>query len=135
MAGIKLDGAGTAKMVTLDEALALTQALHAVVERMAMDVRNGVPISGLMPALKRTGNPLAAKLKAQYGMISDQVTQMILGATRGGGGGDQVKVRSLREGVAQVRIALEIAVNKVKEQHAMEKHGGDTADTAGAASH
>ena len=127
MAGLKLDGAGTAKMATLDEALVMTQALHAVVERMAMAVRNMQPVSSLQPALKRVGNPLAAKLKAQYGMISDQVTQMILSATRGGGG-DQVKVRALREGVAQVRIALEIAVAKVKEQHAMEKHGEEPAE-------
>ena len=126
MAGLKLDGAGTAKMATLEDALAMTQALHAVVERMAMAVRNAQPISSLTPALKRVGTPLAAKLKAQYGMISDQVTQMLLFATRGGG--DQVKVRALREGVAQVRTAIEIAVAKVKENHARVAPDGTDAE-------
>lgn len=130
MAGLKLDGAGTAKMATLEEALVMVQALHGVVERMALEVRNGSPISSLVPALKRVGTPLAAKLKAQYGMVSDQVTQMLLMATRGGG--DQVKVRALREGVAQVRTALDIAVAKVKENHAMQDHSQDAAAEAGA---
>jgi hypothetical protein len=48
-------------------------------------------------------------------MIADQVTAMLLIATRGGG--DQTKVRALRETVAQLRIQLEIAVTKTKEKH------------------
>jgi hypothetical protein len=48
-------------------------------------------------------------------MIADQVSSLLLIATRGGG--DQAKLRSLREGVAQIRIQLEIAVAKTKEKH------------------
>ena len=59
-------------------------------------------------------------------MISDQVTAMLLIATRGGG--EQMKLRSLREGVAQIRTQLEIAVTKTKEKHAMPEDGGDVAD-------
>jgi hypothetical protein len=56
-------------------------------------------------------------LKGQFGMISDQVSAMMLIATRGGG--DQAKLRSLREAVAQLRIQLEIAIAKTKEKHTL----------------
>jgi len=47
------------------------------------------------------------------------VTALLLIATRGGG--DQAKLRSMRELVAQIRTALEIAVAKTKEKHAIEE--------------
>jgi len=56
-------------------------------------------------------------LKGQFGMIADQVSAMLLIATRAGG--DQMKLRSLRESVAQIRIQLEIAIAKTKEKHAI----------------
>jgi len=117
MAGLKLDGAGQAKMATLDSAIAQIQQLNTVVERMAMNVRNGQPASQLGPQLRRVGTPLIGLLKGQYGMISDQVAAMLLAATRGNN--DQMRVRSLREGVAQVKTALEIAINGVKAKHAV----------------
>ena len=117
--GPKLDGAGQVKMETLTNALAQIQQLHAVVERMAMEAKNMKPISPLVPQLKRVATPLASGLKAQFGLLSDQVTQMLLAATRGGG--DQMRVRALREGVAQVRQALEIQVTLVKNKHTVEE--------------
>jgi hypothetical protein len=48
-------------------------------------------------------------------MIADQVTALVLIATRSGG--DQVKLRALREAVAQLRLQLEIAVTRTKEKH------------------
>jgi hypothetical protein len=125
--GPKLDGAGTAKMTTLTEALAQLQSLHAVVERMAMELRNQKPVGPLAPQLKRVATPLASKLKAQFGLLSDQVTGMILIATRGGG--DQLKVRALRENVAQLRQGLEIQVSLVKTKHAQDD--GKRGDEAG----
>jgi hypothetical protein len=47
------------------------------------------------------------------------VSGLILVATRGGN--EQRKVAALREGVGQLRSALEIATNKVYEQHAVEE--------------
>src|SRR5688572_2473019 len=115
--GPKLDGAGVAKMETLEEASAHVQRLHAMVERMAIAVRSQQNTAQFGAQIRRAGSPLVGLLKGQFGMISDQVTAMLLIATRGGG--DQTKLRSLRETVAQIRIQLEIAVTKTKEKHAL----------------
>jgi hypothetical protein len=122
MAGVKLDGAGQVRLQTIHEALVMLQRCHGVVEGMAMDVKNSRPISGAVMQFKRAATPLASKLKGQYGMISDTLTSMILASTRGGG--EQVKVRVLREGIASVRQQLEIAEIQVMEKHAVvdEKH-------------
>ena len=119
--GPKLDGAGHAKMETLDEANAAVQRIHGIVERMAMAVRSGQDTGQFGAQIRRAASPLVGKLKGQFGMIADQVTALMLIATRGGG--EQVKLRSLREGVAQIRIQLEIAVTKTKEKHAMPENG------------
>lgn len=115
MAGIKLDGAGTAKMATLEAATLELQRLHGVVETIAVAVKGNKPTTTFMPQVKRIGTSLAGRLKGQFGMISDQVTAMLLAATRGGG--DQQRLRGLREGVAQVRVALDIAIAQTKEKH------------------
>jgi len=112
-----LDGAGLAKMETLEEATATLQRLHGIVERMAMAVRSNQNTSQFGPQLRRAGSPLVGQLKGQFGMIADQVSAMLLIATRAGG--DQMKLRSLRESVAQIRIQLEIAIAKTKEKHAI----------------
>ncbi len=117
--GPQLDGAGLAKMATLEEATAALQRLHGIVERMAIAVRSQQNTAQFGMQLRRSGAPLVGLLKGQFGMISDQVTALLLVATRGGG--DQAKLRSLRELVAQIRTALEIAVAKTKEQHAIEE--------------
>jgi hypothetical protein len=115
--GPQLDGAGQAKMDTLDEANTHVQRIHGIVERMAMAVRSQQNTAQFGPQLRRAASPLVGMLKGQFGMIADQVTAMLLIATRGGG--DQAKLRSLRETVAQIRIQLEIAVTKTKEKHAL----------------
>jgi hypothetical protein len=114
----KLDGAGLAKMATLDDAQAQTQHLHGLVERMAIEVRGQRNTSQLRQQIQRAATPLAGLLKPQFGMIADQVTALVLVLTRGGG--DQARLRALREYVAHVRTALEIAVTKTKEQHMAE---------------
>ena len=113
--GPKLDGAGLAKMETLDEANGQVQRIHGLVEQMAMAMRSGQDTTQFGAQIRRTGSPLVGKLKGQFGMIADQVSALMLIATRGGG--EQVKLRSMREGVAQIRIQLEIAVAKTKEKH------------------
>ena len=113
--GPKLDGAGVAKMETLEEATAAIQRLHSIVERMAIAVRSQQDTTQFGAQIRRTGSPLVGLLKGQFGLIADQVTAMLLVATRGGG--DQVKLRSLREAVAQLRVQMEIAVAKTKEKH------------------
>ena len=117
--GPQLDGAGLAKMATLEEATAALQRLHGIVERMAMAVQSQQNTAQFGMQIRRSGAPLVGLLKGQFGMISDQVTALLLVATRGGG--DQAKLRSLRELVAQIRTALEIAVAKTKEKHAIEE--------------
>ncbi len=125
MAGVKLDGAGASKMKALEEALVQLQTIHGHTERMAIDVKNQRG-AGIIPSqIKRIATPLQGQLKGQFGMIADQVSGLILACGRGGG--DQLKVRALREYVGQIRQALEIAQSKVKEQHAVkiETAGGD----------
>ena len=115
--GPMLDGAGLAKMETLEEATAHVQRLHAMVERMAIAVRSQQNTAQFGAQIRGAGSPLVGLLKGQFGMISDQVTAMLLIATRGGG--DQMKLRALREAVAQIRTQLEISIAKTKEKHAV----------------
>ena len=117
MATPRLDGAGTAKMVTLDEASTHVQKLHGIVEHMAMAVRAQQSVAPYGQQLRRAGSPLIGLLKGQFGMIAEQLTAFVLLATRSGS--DQMRVRALREQLAGVRAALEIASVKVIEKHAL----------------
>lgn len=124
MSGPKLDGAGIAKMATLEEAQLQLTRIHAIVERMAIEVRGQKPTAQMRQQIQRAATPLVGLLKGQFGMISDLVAALILVLSRGGS--DQTRLRSLREFVGQIRTALEIAVNKTKEQHTS---GGDAEKT------
>jgi hypothetical protein len=115
MAGSRMDGAGLAKMATLDEALTQLARIHAIVERMAIEVRGQKNTSAFRQQIQRAATPLVGLLKGQFGMISDLVAALILVLSRGGS--DQTRLRALREFVAQIRTALEIAVAKTKELH------------------
>lgn len=118
MPAVKLDGAGTQKLKTLEEALHTVAQIHAVIERGAVEVKAQKPIGVIPQQIKRIAVPMQGQLKGQFGIIADQVAMFILATTRGGGG-DQGKIRGMREGIAQIRTALEIASSKVKEQHAV----------------
>lgn len=118
MAGGPLDGAGRAKVDTLEESGVMLQRVHGMVERYALAVKQQGPTGPLLLQIRRALEPMAGLLKAQFGMVSDQVTGLIL--VMGRGGSDNTRVRSLREGVAQLRTALEIAERKVREQHEKE---------------
>lgn len=115
----KIDNAGVQKLKTIDEALALVQRLHGVVETYALALKRNQPTSLYGMQVKRAIGPLVGLLKPQFGLISDQAAAMNLAATRGGN--EQTRVRLLREGVGQLRQALEIATVRVKETHKVEE--------------
>lgn len=117
MGGVKLDGARTQKMKTLEEALLTIQTIHGLVERMALDVKNNRGVGVTPRQIKRIATNLQGQLKAQFGLIADQVAGMIIAMGRGGG--EQGKVRVRREAVGQIRTALEINAAKVKKEHAV----------------
>lgn len=118
MSRTQLTGAGTQLVHTLEDAAAHVQRLHGIVEKMAMAHRLQQPTGAFGQQLRRAATPLVGLLKAQYSFLADQVSGLILVATRGGN--EQRKVWALREGVGQLRAQLEVAMNKVHEQHAVE---------------
>jgi hypothetical protein len=115
MAGTRLDGAGQARMSTLDDAIALQQRLHGLVEQYALSVKRNQPATHIMMNLKRQMPALAGLLKGQFGSISDMVTAVTMQMTRGSS--DQVRVRQMREGMASIKVQLELAI-----AHTIAKH-------------
>lgn len=113
----QLDGAGQIKLATLDEAGILAQRLHGIVEHYAMAVRQQQSTSMFRQQLVRAATPLSTMLKPQFSVMADSVASFLLVASRGGG--EQAKVRALREAMASIRAQLEIAVTKVKEKHSV----------------
>jgi hypothetical protein len=116
MAGLKLDGAGTAKMATLESAMNHVQRLHSTVEQCAMAVKGKMPAAPFIPQVRRYAQPMVGLLKGQFGMIAELVSALLLSSARSSGN-DQNKVRALREGVAQIRVQLDLAVAKTVELH------------------
>ncbi len=121
MAGKKLDGAGTEKMKTIDEATTQLQRLHGVVEGYALALKQNKPTSLYGMQVKRALTPLVGLLKPQFGLISDQAAGMNLVASRGGS--ETAKIRMLREGVGSIRQQLEIAIVRIKDNHAVKDEG------------
>ena len=117
MAGPKLDGAGIQKMKTIDAANIQLARLHGIVEQYALSLKQNKPTSLYGSQIKRAIFPLVGLLKPQFGLIADQVATMNLVTSRGGP--DNVKVRTLREGVGSLRQQLEIAVVRIKDHHAL----------------
>jgi hypothetical protein len=116
VAGSQIDGAGMAKLKTLEAALVGLQRVHALVEKYALALKQGSNTSQFVHQIRRTLEPLVGLLKPQFGILADQVASVNLVATRGGS--EQMRVRGLREGVAALRQGFEIAERKVREQHA-----------------
>ena len=123
MAGLKLDGAGVQKMKTLEDATTMMHRLHGIVETYALALKRAQPTMSYGMQIKRTLPPLVGLLKGQFGMISDQVAALNLVVTRGAN--EQTRIRVLREGVGSIRQALEIAAQRVKENHAEKDDGGN----------
>ncbi len=118
----QLTGTGTQLVQTLDEAATHLQRLHGIVEKMAMAHKLQQPTAPFGQQLRRAATPLVGLLKGPYSALADQVSGLILVATRGGN--EQRKVWALREGVGQLSGQVEIAINKVYEHHAVEVDDG-----------
>jgi hypothetical protein len=123
MAGLRLDGAGQAKMKTLDDALSTLLRINGLVEQYALQIKRNQSGSTFLTNIRRQLPHLSEMLKAQFGMIADQVMQTNLVSSRGAS--EQMRVRALREGVAQVRTALEIAIAHTKEKHELAEGKSD----------
>ena len=117
-AGPKLDGAGIVKMKVLEDAVLLLQRINGLVENYAMAVKRNQPSSMFVMNIRRTMPTLAENLKSQFGMISDLILTVNLNSSRGAS--EQVRVRTLREGVAQIKQAIEIAIVQTKAKHSAE---------------
>ena len=126
--GSHLDGAGLAKLATLDDALTGVQRINTIVERMATAARMQAETASMRGQIQRATSPLVGLLKPQYGPIADQLSQLILITTRAGL--DQTKVRSLRESIAQIRAQIEIAITKVREHHTVDNAKDDAGGTS-----
>jgi hypothetical protein len=122
-AGPRLDGAGSVKMQTLEDALLLLQRINGIVEQYALALKRNMPTQTYLLNIRRTLPTLAANLKAQFGMITDQVLALNLAASRGAS--ETTRVRTLREGVAQIKQAIEIAMTITKDKHAVEEKPKD----------
>ena len=114
---LKLDGAGVQKMKVIEEALVQLQRLHGIVEMYALTLKQHKPTTLYSSQIKRQLFPLGQLLKPQFGLIADQIAAIGLSSSRGGS--EIVKVRTLREGVASVRMALDIAIVRIKDNHAV----------------
>ncbi len=117
MAGLKLDGAGQAKLKTLEDATTILQRIHALTEQYALAVKRQSSTGPFMMNLKRQLPALGGLLKGQFGMIADQVFAVTLAISRGSS--EPNRIRQMREGVAQINQALEIASKQVVEKHAV----------------
>lgn len=102
-------------MVTLDDAITIQQRLHGLVETYALTVKQNKPAGSIMQNLKRQVPTLAAKLKGQFGMISDLVTSVNMQMTRGSS--EQQRVRLMRDGMAAIKAQLDIAVAQTIARH------------------
>jgi len=119
MAGLRLDGAGQAKMKTLDDAMNVLLRVNGLVEQYALQVKRNQSGATFISNIRRQLPSLSEMLKGQFGMIADQVMATNLASSRGAS--EQMRVRALREGVAQVKTAIEIAIAHVKEKHELEE--------------
>lgn len=128
MAGPKLDGAGTEKMKTLDESLVQLHRIHGLVETYALAIKRSQPPQTYLMPIRRALPTLASLLKGQFGLISDQAMALNMGVTRGSN--EQVRVRTLREGIGSLRQAIEVAIVRVKDNHAEEKEEKSTPGAA-----
>ncbi|MGH7615864.1 MAG: hypothetical protein ACREPM_01410 [Gemmatimonadaceae bacterium] len=107
------------KMKSLEDAILLLQRIHGLVENYAMAVKRNQPAGPFLMNIRRTLPSLAENLKSQFGLISEQITSVNLQASRGAS--EAVRVRVLREGVAQIKQALEIGIAQTKDKHSAEK--------------
>jgi len=118
MAKPTIDGPGQAKLQQLASAASIAQTVHGLVEKYAIAARTTQPTTAFPQMIKRAATPLIGLLRSQFQLLADIATDLILVATRGGGG-DQTKVRALRERVGQLKSGIELAVTSTTQKHAV----------------
>ena len=119
MSGLILDASGTIKMKVLDDALLLTQRVNAMNEQFGLSAKAGTPTTSLKTGIKRNLMTLAANLKSHFGMISDLVNNVVISSSRGSS--DVVRVRTLREGIAQIKQGIDVGMTQTRTKHAMHR--------------
>lgn len=119
MAGLILDSMGTIKMQVLEKAMHDVMRINSLTEQLAANAKKGATSPALVATIKRSLTTLAAQLKAQFGMISDAVTNVYISSSRGSS--DQNRARMLKEGIAQIKQAIEIGIAQTKEKHAVHR--------------
>jgi len=112
-------------MKTLDDAMNVLLRLNGLVEQYALQIKRNQSGGTFLQSIRRQLPTLSEMLKGQFGMISYQVMQTNLASSRGAS--EQMRVRALREGVAQVKTAIEIAIVHVKEKHELADAKDDSA--------
>jgi hypothetical protein len=115
----QLTGLGTQLLQTLEDAATHLQHLHGITEKLAMAHKLQQPTAPFGQQFRRAAAPLVGLLKGQYAVLADQLSALILVATRGGS--EQRKIAALREGIAQLRAQVDVAIHKVYEHHAAEQ--------------
>ena len=119
MSGLILDASGTIKMKVLDDALLLTQRLNALNEQFGLSAKAGTPTTTVKASIKRNLMTLAANLKSHFGMISDLVTNVVISSSRGSS--DVVRVRAVREGIAQIKQGIDVGMAHTRNHHAVHR--------------
>ena len=119
MAGLILDSMGTIKMQALEKAMTDVYRINGLVEQLAANAKQGKPSAAIMASIKRYLTTMAAQLKSQFGMISDAVTNVYISSSRGSS--DQTRARSLKEGIAAIKQAIEIGIAQTKDKHAVHR--------------
>ena|SRR5215207_4055587 len=124
MAGLKLDSAGQAKLRILDDALLLLQRINGIVEQYALALKREQPTSVYIQNIRRQLPSLAENVKGHFGTIADLILSVNLASSRGSS--EAMRLRSLREGVSQIRQAIETAMTQTKARHAVDDTRPDT---------
>jgi hypothetical protein len=119
MSQVKLDAAGLNKLKVLDDGLLLLQRINGIVEQYALALKRNQPASVYVQNVRRQLPTLAENLRSHFGSISDLVIGVNLAASRGAS--EVMRLRVLREGVAQIRQAMDIAIIQTKSKHAIEE--------------
>lgn len=117
MATHRIDGPGLAKLETLDAALNHLQRVNAIVERMAAAARIQQSTAPFKQQIVRAATPMVGLLKAQFDQIAEHVSHMIVMTSRGAT--ESVRIRGLREAVAQIRTQIEAAAARTRQIHAV----------------
>jgi len=117
MTQVRLDATGINKLKALDDALLLLQRINGLVEQYALALKREQPASVYVQNVRRQLPTLAENLRSHFGSISDIAIAVNLAASRGAS--EVMRLRVLREGVAQIRQAMDIAIIQTKAKHAI----------------